>query len=155
MRRPGQGGGAGGGHTCFWGTSHQKHLRLDGYCVTDGPWWLLSSSQGQMGRSTCQVQSVPEREKVAFRYCISCPHRKHRRGCGRAQRHFVEKRFDGAAKRLVDFELVRDRHLRNSAVSVTNMVRCSLLRLAGRRGAHCAKVRQQGISCGAISKSVS
>ena len=32
-------------------------------------------------------------------------------GLGRAQRHFVEKRFDGAAKRLVDFELVRDRHL--------------------------------------------
>jgi hypothetical protein len=29
-------------------------------------------------------------------------------GLGRAQRHFVEKRFDGAAKRLVDFELVRD-----------------------------------------------
>ena len=76
-------------------------------------------------------------------------------GLRRAQRHFVEKRFDGAAKRLVDFELVRDRHLRNSAVSVTNMVRCTLLRLAGRRGAHCAKVRQQGISCGAISKSVS
>jgi hypothetical protein len=74
-------------------------------------------------------------------------------GLRRAQRHFVEKRFDGAAKRSVDFELVRDRHLRNSAVSVTNMIRCSLLRLAGRRGAHCAKVRQQGIACGAISES--
>jgi len=36
-------------------------------------------------------------------------------GLVRAQRHFVEKRFDGAAKRPVDFELVRDRHLRNSA----------------------------------------
>jgi hypothetical protein len=69
-------------------------------------------------------------------------------GLGRAQRHFVEKRFDGAAKRLVDFELVGDRHLGNSAVSVTNMVRCSHLRLAGRRGAHCAKVRQQGIRVG-------
>ena len=64
------------------GTSHQKHLRLDGYCVMDGPWWLLSSSQGQTGRCNCQVQSVPEGEKLAFRYCISCPHRKHRRGCG-------------------------------------------------------------------------
>jgi hypothetical protein len=74
-------------------------------------------------------------------------------GLGRTQRHFVEKRFDGAAKRLVDFELVRDRHLGNSAVSVTNMVRCFLLRLAGRRGAHCAKVRQQAISRRAISKS--
>lgn len=72
---------------------------------------------------------------------------------GRARRHFVEKRFDGAAKRLVDFQLVRGRHLRNSAVSVTNMVRCSLLSLAGRRGAHCAKVRQQGISGRAISES--
>ena len=72
---------------------------------------------------------------------------------GRARRHFVEKRFDGAAKRLVDFEWVRDRHLRNTAVSVTNMVRSSYLRLAGRRGAQCAKVCQQGISCGGISKS--
>jgi len=71
-------------------------------------------------------------------------------GLRRAQRHFVEKGFDGAANRLVDFELVRDRHLRNSAVSVTNMVRCSLLRLAGRRGAYCAKVRQQRISFRAI-----
>ena len=40
-------------------------------------------------------------------------------GLGRAQRHFFEKRFDGAAKRLVDFELVRDRHLGNCAVGVT------------------------------------
>jgi len=64
------------------GTSHQKHLRLDGYCVTEGPRWLPSSSQGQTGRRTFQVQSVPEREKLAFRYCISCPHRKHRRGWG-------------------------------------------------------------------------
>jgi hypothetical protein len=74
-------------------------------------------------------------------------------GLGRARRHFVEKRFDGAAKRPVDFELVRDRHLGNSAVSVTNMVRCFLLRLAGRRGAHCAKVRQLAIWCGAINES--
>jgi hypothetical protein len=98
----------------LWGTGHQKLLRFDGYCVTEGPRLLLSSSQGQTGTFTCQVVGAGKGEAgVHILHFLPTPQAPP--GLRRAQRHFFEKRFNGAAKRPVDFELVTDRHLRNSA----------------------------------------
>jgi hypothetical protein len=96
------------------GTCHQKLLRLDGYCVRGT---LVATFQFAKANGQVYLPGTVGAEKgeAGIQILHFLPTPQAPPGLGRAQRHFVEKRFDSAAKRPIDFELVRDRHLRNSA----------------------------------------
>lgn|SRR5215469_17321075 len=97
------------------GKSHQKHLPARWLLREGGT--LVATVQFARANGQADLPGIVRAGKgeggVQILHFLPTP--QARPGLWRAQRHFVEKRFDGAAKRLVDFELVRDRHLRKPA----------------------------------------
>lgn len=95
-------------------TYHQKLLRLDGYCVRGT---LVATFQFAKANGQVYLPGTVGAEKgLACIQILHFPaHTASNAGVGEGTTTLCRKTFDGAAKRPVDFELVRDRHLRNFA----------------------------------------